>query len=203
MKYPAFFDEVPAITLSDPLANFLGAAEGGMLEYRYIDAVKLAGHSCPTVASAYWMTYLALKALYQEQMPERGNIHVEFKRGINEGTTGVIANVVGMITGAAADNGFKGLSGTFDRRSKMVFEVEMQTEIRFTRLDTRVSVVTSVDMHPVPTAPGLMQLMSRYLNGTIGEAEKSEFRQLWQARVRILLLDHGQDARVFTVDYVQ
>lgn len=203
MKYPAFFDEIPAITLSDPLANFLGAAEGGVLEYRYIDAVKLAGHSCPTVASAYWMTYMALKALYQEQMPERGNIHVEFNRGIKEGTTGVVANVVGMTTGAAADNGFKGLSGAFDRRNKMFFEVEMQTEIRFTRLDTRVSVVTSVDMHPVPAAPGLMKLMSRYLNGTIGEAEKSEFRQLWQARVRTLLLDHGQDARVFSVDYVQ
>lgn len=203
MKYPAFFDEIPVITLSDPLANFLGAAEGGVLEYRYIDAVKLAGHSCPTVASAYWMTYMALKALYQGQMPERGNIYVEFNRGIKDGTTGVVANVVGMITGAAADNGFKGLSGAFDRRNKMIFEVEMQTEIRFTRLDTQVSVVTSVDMHPLPAAPGLMQLMSRYLNGTIGEAEKSEFRQLWQARVRTLLLDHGQDARVFSVDFVQ
>jgi hypothetical protein len=203
MKYPAFFDEIPAITLSDPLANFLGAAEAGVIEYRYVDAVKLAGHSCPTVASAYWMTSMALKALYQEQMPERGNIQVEFNRGIKEGTTGVVANVVGMITGAATEGGFKGLSGAFDRRNSMIFEVEMQTGMRFTRLDTRLSVVTSVDMHQVPAAPGLMKLMSSYLNGTIGEAEKSEFRQLWQARVRSLLLDYGQDSRVFSVGYVQ
>lgn len=201
MKYPAFFDEIPAIVLNDPLANFLGATEGGMLEYRYIDAVKLAGHSCPTVAAAYWMTYMALRALYPEQMPERGNIRIEFSRASNEGTTGVVANVVGMITGAAADSGFKGLSGMFDRRNKMLFDVEMQTEIRFTRLDTHASVVTAVDMHPLPAAPGLMKLMSRYLNGTSGEDEKSEFRQLWQARVKSLLLDHGQDSRVFSIDY--
>jgi hypothetical protein len=201
MKYPAFFDEIPAIVLNDPLANFLGATEGGMLEYRYIDAVKLAGHSCPTVAAAYWMTYMALQAMYPEQMPERGNIRIEFSRAGNEGTTGVVANVVGMITGAAADSGFKGLSGMFDRRNKMLFDVEMQTEIRFTRLDTHASVVTAVDMHPLPAAPGLMKLMSRYLNGTSSEDEKSEFRQLWQARVKSLLLDHGQDSRVFSIDY--
>jgi len=34
--------------LRDPLAELLGAAEGGIVEYRYADAVKLAGHSCPT-----------------------------------------------------------------------------------------------------------------------------------------------------------
>lgn len=50
MQLPAFFDEVPAIVVTDPLAETLGAAEGGLIEYRYVDAVKLAGHSCPTVA---------------------------------------------------------------------------------------------------------------------------------------------------------
>lgn len=52
MHYPAFFDDVPAIRLYDPLAEFLGAVDDGVIEYRYLDAVKLAGHSCPTVASA-------------------------------------------------------------------------------------------------------------------------------------------------------
>ncbi len=47
MKYPAFYDLVPGIALADPLAAFLGATEQGVIEYRYIDAVKLTGHSCP------------------------------------------------------------------------------------------------------------------------------------------------------------
>ena len=41
MNTPAFFDAVARITLYDPLADFLGAADRGQIEYGYIDAVKL------------------------------------------------------------------------------------------------------------------------------------------------------------------
>lgn len=64
MKHPAFFDEAPRIVVRDPLADLLGAAEGGLLEYRYLDAVRLAGHSCPTVAGAWLMARAALRSLY-------------------------------------------------------------------------------------------------------------------------------------------
>ena len=53
--FPAFFQDIPPLTLRDPLAALLGAAEGGLIDYRYADAVKLAGHSCPTVAGAWLM----------------------------------------------------------------------------------------------------------------------------------------------------
>ena len=36
MKTPDFFDKVPPIVIADPLAEFLGATEGGLLEYRYV-----------------------------------------------------------------------------------------------------------------------------------------------------------------------
>ncbi|SBT03218.1 hypothetical protein ACCAA_10140 [Candidatus Accumulibacter aalborgensis] len=52
MNFPEFFDSAPRIAVRDPLARFLGAAAEGIIEYAYSDAVKLAGHSCPTVASA-------------------------------------------------------------------------------------------------------------------------------------------------------
>src|SRR5574340_1589187 len=136
MSHPDFFDAVPKISLYDPLAEFLGATEGGILEYGYFDAVKLAGHSCPTVASAYWMTCKALAALYPGAMPVRGDILVEFGQDNASGVTGVIANVVSMLTGAMADGGFKGLAGRFVRCDRLFFEAEMPGEIRFTRLDT-------------------------------------------------------------------
>jgi hypothetical protein len=63
MPHPEFFDAVPRLRMHDPLAQFLGASDDGMIEYGYGDAVKLAGHSCPTVASAYGLTRLALRAL--------------------------------------------------------------------------------------------------------------------------------------------
>ena len=74
MAFPAFFADIPPITLRDPLAELLGAAENGLIEYHFADAVKLAGHSCPTVAGAWLMTVRALRALYGDETPVRGNI---------------------------------------------------------------------------------------------------------------------------------
>lgn len=149
MRYPAFFDAVPKIVLHDPLAEFLGAADEGIVEYAYPDAVKLAGHSCPTVASAYWMTYKALAALYREELPQRGSIRVEFGKAHTDGVTGVIANVVSLLTGAATDAGFKGIGGHFDRRDKLYFDVDMPVEVRFTRLDSGQAVWVTVDLRSV------------------------------------------------------
>jgi len=88
MKTPAFFDAVAAIVVVDPLAETLGAAEGGMIEYRYIDAVKLAGHSCPTVAGAWLMTRAALARLYPGEMPRRGEIRVELRQALESRQAG-------------------------------------------------------------------------------------------------------------------
>ena len=62
--FPEFFAAAPAILVADPLAAFLGSARDGLVEYRYEDAVRLAGHSCPTVASTFLMVRAALRALY-------------------------------------------------------------------------------------------------------------------------------------------
>jgi hypothetical protein len=35
MNFPVFFDEVPRITLRDPLAELLGSVTGGLLSYGY------------------------------------------------------------------------------------------------------------------------------------------------------------------------
>ncbi|HEU0219508.1 MAG TPA: hypothetical protein VFQ98_01720 [Gallionella sp.] len=199
MSHPDFFDKVPKISLYDPLAEFLGATEGGILEYGYFDAVRLAGHSCPTVASAYWMTCKALAALYPGAMPVRGDILVEFSQDSTSGVTGVIANVVSMLTGARADDGFKGLVGRFNRNEKLFFAVDMPGEIRFTRLDTGQAVQTAANLQRVPAAPRMPMLMGNCLSGNATPAEAAEFGKLWQDRVRSILLDHGDDPEVFIV----
>jgi len=140
MKYPDFFDAVPKIDLYDPLAEFLGATENGILQYSYPDVVRLAGHSCPTVASAYWSTRKALAFLYPDTLPVRGEIKVEFSQDITSGVTGVIANVVSMLTGATSDTGFKGIGGHFDRREHLFFSVGTQGVKRKTQLDTKRAV---------------------------------------------------------------
>lgn len=74
MALQAFFDQAPRITLRDGLAAFLGATDDGLIEYRYADAVRVAGHSCPTVAGAYLMALAGMRALYPDDVPERGGV---------------------------------------------------------------------------------------------------------------------------------
>jgi hypothetical protein len=199
MPFPAFFKQVPDITLADPLAEFLGAAEGGLLRYGYADAVKLAGHSCPTVASAYWLGVRAMQQLYPDAVPQRGCIAVDFQQALASGTTGVVANVVGQLTGAAGSGGFAGLGGRFVRRDLMQFGVAIASEIRFTRTDTGCAVLAQCHAHKVPTHPQTMPLMQACLSGSATPAQRQEFAQLWQARVEQLLLVHGFDDAVFEI----
>ncbi|HEY0664438.1 MAG TPA: hypothetical protein VGD24_00040 [Gallionella sp.] len=199
MSYPAFFDDVPGIVLYDPLSAFLGASDDGMLRYGYHDAVRLAGHSCPTVAAAYWSTRKALQALYGEGTPVRGEILVEFGQARASGVTGVIANVVSMLTGAMAEDGFKGLGGRFDRRRLLQFSADLPSEMRYTRTDTNRSVTVSANLQSVPAVPGMSVLMARCLGDDATSDEAAEFRRLWQQRVRSILLEHGDDPSVFMV----
>ncbi|WP_374486371.1 hypothetical protein [Zoogloea sp.] len=199
MSYPSFFDEVPPLRMRDPLAAFLGATEGGVIEYRYIDAVRLAGHSCPTVASAYRLTGLALAALYGGEVPERGGVHVSFRDSRTAGVTGVIANVVSLLTGATVDTGFKGLAGRFDRRDLLAFDAEQPLDLRFRRVDSGAAVDVMSTLREVPANPRMMPLMHLCLAGQASTDEVQEFRRLWQDRVRRVLLEHGDDPGVFVV----
>lgn len=199
MKHPAFFDTVPRLKMRDPLAKFLGAIDDGVIEYGYADAVKLAGHSCPTVASAYWLTHRALTSLYGGDLPERGAIRVEFRDDRTAGVTGVIANVVSMLTGATGDSGFKGLGGRFDRRNLLFFNADVPLDIRFTRTDTGAQVDVAAQVHQVSGDPGMPALMQRCLSGEAGPDESLRFGTLWQDRVRRILIDHGEDPAVFVV----
>ena len=199
MNHPDFFDAVPKISLYDPLAEFLGATKDGILQYSYFDAVRLAGHSCPTVAAAYWSTCKALAFLYPDEMPVRGEIRVEFSQDSSSGVTGVIANVVSMLTGATSDNGFKGISGRYDRRNRLSFGVEMPVEMRFTRLDTNQAVQIATNLKLVPASPRLPGLIASCISNIATSEEIAEFRQLWQARVRSILLEHGNNSDVFLV----
>jgi hypothetical protein len=193
MSYPAFYDAVARITVYDPLAELLGAADHGRIEYGYVDAVKLAGHSCPTVAGAYLMTLQALARLYPEGTPERGGVRVAFGAAQSDGVTGVIAAVTGLLTGAAGEGGFQGLAGRFNRRNLLAFAVEETPHIRFTRLDTGAGVTAAYHPEAVPPPPGLQALMPPILAGTASETERTEFGRLWQMRVKRILIDHRDD----------
>jgi hypothetical protein len=199
VRYPEFFDQVRPIAMRDPLAGFLGAAKEGVIEYRYLDAVKLAGHSCPTVAGAYLMTLKALTRLYRGELPERGAIRVELRDDVAAGVSGVIANVIALITGAAQENGFKGIGGRFDRRNLLAFNAPIEGEIRFSRIDTGAGVETRYRADRAPPAPEMRELLQRIQTDTATEQDRQRFGALWQDRVRRILIDHIDDPELIVL----
>ena len=199
MKLPAFFDHVPRIRVIDPLADLLGAAEDGVLEYGYPDAVKLSGHSCPTVAGAFLMTRTALARLYAQDMPRRGEVRVELRQALDAGVTGVIASVAGLITGAANEGGFKGLAGRFARDGRLRFGVPMTGEIRFTRLDTGQAVELAHRPQAVPRPATLSALMHKALTPGADVATRKAFADVWQGWVRTMLVEHADDPALISV----
>jgi len=187
MSYPKFYDEVETINLKDPLADFLGSFEDGIIKIKYINIVKFAGHSCPTVAGAYLMTKEALKALYPDTMPIRGEIKVEFKEDSKDGVAGVIANVISNITGATKTSGFKGLNGKFARHSLMEFNAAINASAKFTRVDTGASVEIVYNPSGVPANPNMQPLMQKMMQNKATQDEKKLFGTYWQERVKEIL----------------
>lgn len=201
MNFPEFFESAPRITVRDPLARFLGAVEDGIIEYTYSDAVKLAGHSCPTVASAYLMTRAAMRALYPAAFPERGGIRVELRDDRLIGVAGVIANVVSLLTGASNDTGFKGIAGRFDRRGLLSFGADIPGQLRFTRQDTSDAAIVSARLERLPGDARIASLMTSCVAGTATADQTAQFQSLWQDRVRTLLVEHADDPEIIVVQH--
>lgn len=199
MSYPKFFDSVESIKVVDPLANILGAFEGGKYEFTYLEVVKAAGHSCPTVAGAYLITLEALKALYLAEVPVRGNIKVEFSESLEDGVAGVISNVVSQITGATDKSGFKGLGGKFARHSLMNFDANINSSARFTRADNKKSVDVYYDPSSIGGNPKMQSLMQKMMGGMATPAEMKEFGELWQDRVKRIFENSSSVIKVIEV----
>ncbi len=202
MAYPTFYDDVPQITLKDPLADFLGSFEDGIIKIKYINIVKHAGHSCPTVAGAYLITLEALKVLYPDSVPIRGGIKVSFKESMEEGVAGVISNVISNITGATDKNGFKGLNGKFARHSLMDFSMPINASARFTRIDTGKSVDVTYDPSGVPANPNMQPLMQKMMQGSASSEDKKLFGMFWQERVKEILTNGNKYPSLINISEV-
>jgi len=186
-KYPEFFNNVETITLQDDLSNFLGTFENGIIEFSYLDVVKSAGHSCPTIAGAYLMVLEGLKALYPDEIPQRGNIFVSFKEDEQDGVAGVIANVFTQITGATTISGFKGIGGNFVRHDLMKFNDNIDSSVKLQRLDNGNSVEVIYSHQNIPANPLQQQLMQKIMQGVATDEEFKQFGEVWQERVENIL----------------
>lgn len=184
MKLPDYFNNIEPIVLRDELSRFLGTSEDGELEITYSEIVKMAGHSCATVAGAWMMTKRGLEALYGDEKPERGRIKVELRDTASDGSVGVSASVFTNITGAGGPNAFDGIGDRFSRRNLLSYGADIQGFVRFTRLDNNKSVQVKYRpanlVHP-------SNLMMTAIGPKADDASRSAFPALWQQMVKELL----------------
>ncbi|MBI3444633.1 MAG: hypothetical protein HY055_04590 [Magnetospirillum sp.] len=200
MSFPAFFADAPAITLKDPLAAFLGAPADGLITYRYEDAVRLAGHSCPTVAGVWLMTLRALRALWPDSMPERGAAQVLMADDQTDGVTGVMAAVAGLLTGAAGPGGFKGIAGRFCRADLLRFDSGTGAELALRRLDTGRMALAHYHPELVPADPEMRPRLQAVLAGSDDPEDHARFTLLWQERVKRILVDFADQPDLVRIE---
>ena len=201
MTLPSYFDALPAVTLHDPLAALLGCPVDGQLTYRYADVVRMAGHSCPTVAAAWLMVGQGLAWLYGDETPVRGQIEVFLRDARDHGVTGVIASVATLVTGAAADIGFPGIGAgaRHARQGLLRFESPIDGLMALRRRDSGAGVLLDLDTGSVPHDPDVPRLMPQVVEGRASAAESRRFASLWQDRVRRILVDHADDPKLVHV----
>ena len=144
------------------------------------------------------MTRRALALLYPDQTPERGAVQVRFSTPLDEGVTGVISSVVGLITGATGLGGFKGIGRSFRRQNLMYFACAVESEVCFERTDNGSSVQLAMHMNRVEADPRGGSLLKRILAGVAEPHEAGEFAALWQQRVKRILIDHADDPELIT-----
>ncbi len=198
----AFYADVEPISLLDPLAAVLGAVEDAEpLHYSYQDCVKLAGHACPSVSSAFQLTKLALKKLYGDELPVRGNLEVRFAGDRTAGANGPIGQVIQFITGAAIETGFHGLGGQYSRADLFSYDAGFDAgpgiTAEFKRTDTGRKVVVSANPSLIPMTDEELSYsayLPKLLQGIATPEEREKFYLFWQGKNRKILLEEHPGA---------
>lgn len=203
MPLSTILAKAPVIRLRDPLADLLGAAAGGAFDYTYADAVRLAGHSCPTVAGAWLMLAAGLARLYPGETPVRGAIAVQMRDSLGQGTTGVVASIATLVTGAAGEAGFGGIGAgrLHARRGLLRFDAPIDGVMGLRRVDTGAGVVLDIDLSLAPPDPAMPALMAQATAAGADTAVRERFGALWQDRVRRLMAMAGDPRLVRIRDW--
>ena len=183
MEYPAFYNDIEHIVLKDNLSQFLGSTGEGIIDFSYLDIVKMAGHGCVLVSGTYLMALKGLQKLYGPGLPVRGEIKVELKGGLEDGNTGASAQVLSNITGATTNTGFTGIQGKFNRRGLLFLGADIQSNVRFTRLDTQARVEVKYMPNKVVNSGPIMQSA---IGPDATEESRKTFPRKWQEMIETI-----------------
>ncbi|AQL44599.1 hypothetical protein BV210_18800 (plasmid) [Halorientalis sp. IM1011] len=196
--------DVDPIEIRDPVAEALGVLDpGDPFVVTYTDAVKEAGHSCPTASGAYRIAQIGLDALYPDADPVRSEIEVQAAGPRDDATYGVMSRIVSYVTGATEETGFSGLAGGYGgRRGLLVFDAfdpaTPDPTFRFRRTDTDETVQVTYHVGDVPDGGPEIGTLQQILDGSASDQQRAAFAEAWHRRVQVVL----DDDSLFTVEPV-
>jgi hypothetical protein len=196
--------DVDPIEIRDPVAEALGVLEpGAPLVVTYTDAVKEAGHSCPTASGAYRIAQVGLDTLYPDRYPVRSEIEVQAAGARDDATYGVMSRIVSYITGAAEEDGFGGLAGGYGgRRDLLRFDAfdpdTPDPTFRFRRTDTDETVEVTYHVGDIPDGGPAVGNLQEILAGSASDQQREAFADAWHRRVQVVL----DDDSLFNVERV-
>ncbi|WP_225336053.1 hypothetical protein [Halomicrobium urmianum] len=197
-------DDADPIEIRDPVAEALGVLEPDEpFVITYTDAVKEAGHSCPTASGAFRIAQLGLDALYPDGDPVRSEIEVQAAGPRDDATYGVMSRIISYVTGATGDDGFGGLAGGYGgRRDLLRFDAfdpdTPDPTFRFRRTDTDETVEVTYHVGDVPDGGPAIGNLQGILDGTASDQQREAFADAWHRRVQVVL----DDDSLFTVETV-
>ncbi len=197
MKYLSFFDEIESIVVYDDLTKFLGVNEDGIIEFSYADIVKVAGHSCATVVGAYLIAKAGLDALYEDKLPQRGDIKVELKKETTDDNAGVVGSILSTITGATEKYGFGGIpTGKYNRRDLLFFGVDINYDVCFTRIDNGQKVYVNYTPRKVVNP---MQILKSAIKPDATKEDIESFPKRFQDMVKKVFDNSNEVIEIKTV----
>lgn len=182
---------VPPMMFKDPFLELLGQTNKP-IPYLYSEVVKLAGHSCGATAGAWNMTEKAMKALYPEGLPVRGQIKITAPGPADEWFVGVFGEIFTYLTGAAPESGFPGaeFGEDYNRRYLLTYKDEAsgtpppQMEWIFERTDTGKKVGVKFDVMKVmpPATPDRQEMSGKLVRGEATPEEAADWIKYWNDR---------------------
>jgi hypothetical protein len=196
--------DVDPIEIRDPVAEALGVLEpGAPFIITYMDAVKEAGHSCPTASGAYRIAQLGLDALYPDSDPVRSEIEVQAAGPRDDAAYGVMSRIISHITGATEDDGFGGLAGSYGGRRDLLqfnaFDPDTpDPTFRFRRTDTDATIEVTYHVSDLPDGGPAIGNLQQILDGSASDQQREAFADAWHRRVQVVLSDDS----LFTVNVV-
>ena len=132
--------------------------------------------------------------LFEHDIPQRGGMQVTVHGAQDEGSNGPFSQVLTLLTGAAAENGFHGLGGHQSRQGLLTFDTSgKQAKLcyTFTRISNRRSITLAYDASAIVGSATISEDMQAILSGHADEAILMRFRAAWSERVRLILEDGG------------